>query len=56
MRDDSIATALPEEVADEVKQQLKNVMAAILELVEVAVEQLFRAVTLSAHGEIRTVV
>lgn len=48
--DDLIPTALRDELADDVKVQVANAMAAILELFEEYFEQLFQAATLSAWG------
>lgn len=40
---DSIATAIQEVIADEVKWQVRNAIAAILDMAEEAVEHLFHA-------------
>lgn len=54
--DESIAIALHEVISDEVKSHMANALATILHKVEGAVEQLFRAATLSAQGRVRTMV
>lgn len=54
--DDSIAIELKEVIADEVKSHVANALATILVTVEEAVEQLFRATTVTPQVVIRTVV
>lgn len=43
-------------IADGVKLQVENALAAILELIEEAAEHIFRAASFSARGGVRTVV
>lgn len=54
--DDSITTALHEGIAKKIKSCGANALASILDMVEKAVEQLFRAASLSAQGGIHAMV
>lgn len=49
--DDSIATALQMVIADEVRSQVANVLTKVVDMAEVAAEQLIGADTLTAQGE-----
>lgn len=42
-------------ISDEVSSQVRNVLATLLDLVEDAVEQLFRAAIFNAYGGFRSV-
>lgn len=53
---DPIQTLLQATIAEEAKQEVKNALPAIPELVEEAIDQLFRTSILSAQGGICTVV
>lgn len=54
--DDTITTALPKVITNEIKSQVANLLATVLVIGEEAVEQIYRIGTLSARERIRNLV
>lgn len=55
-KEDFVEATLQKVIADQVMQQIESALKAIPKLVEEAVDQLFRAATLSVQGENKTMV